>query len=201
MRETASCYQQMRAAVERWVEMPASQWNEFAALFRVETFGRQDPVLLPGSMDYTFFFVAEGLLRVYTVAGNSKECNKGFIADNIFAGPLAAFMLGLPSLYGIEALEPTTLLTARYSDLIALYDRHPVFDRFGRTFMEWMVIQKELRERITLHQTAKERYLAFMEQYPQFAQRVPQYHIASYLGITPESLSRLRRTLVADSIS
>lgn len=201
MTEVSSLYQHMREAVTRWVEMPTPQWNAFASIFRVEAFGKQDQVLLPGSAEHEFFFVSEGLLRVYSITDDGKESNKGFIAEDVFAGPLAAFMLGLPSLNGVETLEPTTLLMARYSDLTALYERHPVFDRLGRKFMEWLVIQKELRERIALHQTAKERYLAFVQQYPHFAQRVPQYHIASYLGMTAESLSRLRRELIEDPIS
>lgn len=80
------------------------------------------------------------------------------------------------------------------SDFVALFEQHPIFDRLGRKLAEWLLIRKELRARSLLQQQAKERYLDFEEQYPDLVKRVPQYHIASYLGITEVSLSRLKRT-------
>lgn len=200
MAKLFSPYQQMRQVLNQWVDMPEARWNDIKAIFRVENYGKQDAVIFPGSRDHKLFFVCEGLLRVYTIADDGEEATKGFKTENIFAGPLAAFMLNLPSMYGVEALEKTTLLVARYKDMNDLYEQHPVFDRLGRRFMEEIVIQKELRERIALHQTAKERYQTFMRQFPELAQRVPLYHIASFLGITAESLSRVRNEL-ARSVS
>lgn len=195
MPHASNPHERMRAAAARLVELSESQWHEFSSRFDVRAFARHATVLLPGSVDHQFFFIAEGLLRVYTLGDDGREASKGFIGANAFGGPLAAFMLGMPSLYGVEALEDTTILAARYGDLFALYDRHPVFDRFGRKCMEALVVHKELRERIALHETARERYAAFVKHFPDLADRVPGYHVASYLGMTPESLSRIRTAL------
>ncbi|WP_414588554.1 Crp/Fnr family transcriptional regulator [Scytonema sp. PCC 10023] len=126
---------------------------------------------------------------------DGMESNKAFIAENTFAGSLAAYNLDLPIVYGVQALEPTMLLTASFSDFVALFDQHPIFDRLGRKLAEWLLIRKELRARSLLQQQATERYLDFVKQYPDLVKRVPQYHIASYLGITEVSLSRLKRTV------
>ena len=84
-------------------------------------------------------------------------------------------------------------------DFVNLYERDPVFERLGRKFAEWLLIRKELRARSLLQQQAKQRYIAFAQNYPEFVLRVPQYHIASYLGITEVSLSRIKRSLKSES--
>lgn len=173
--------------------MPDPAWERFTSIFQPRSFDRSQHVLLPGSRQHRLFFVAEGLLRVYTVANSGRESNKGFMMEGVMAGPVAACMLDLPSLYGIETVEPSLLLLARYEDLFGLYEEDRLFDRLGRRYMEWLVVQKELRERISFHDTVRERYEAFLEYYPALARRLPQNQIASLLGTTPETLSRARK--------
>lgn len=144
---------------------------------------------------HELMFVCSGLLRFYYLAEDGTESNKAFAAENDFAGPLAASYLDLPVIYGIQTLEPTTMLVANYYDFVALFDEHPVFDRLGRRLAEWFLVRKELRTRSLLQHQAKDRYLTFKERFPQITERVPQYHIASYLGITEVTLSRLKRSL------
>lgn len=188
-------YQQLRNAVDQWVELTDQQWQQFAAIFQEKKVNAQEFILLPGDYVHELLFVCAGLLRFYYLSEDGTESNKAFIAENTFAGPLAASVLKMPVIYGIEALEPTTLLVASYTDFVALFDEHPIFDRLGRKLAEWLLVRKELRTRNLLQYQAKDRYLAFKQQFPELAERVPQYHIASYLGITEVSLSRLKRSL------
>ena len=131
----------------------------------------------------------------YYADADGKESNKAFVAESGFAGPLAASALDLPVLYGIEAIEPTELLVAPWQDFRALFDVDPVFDRLGRSLAELILVRKELRTRSLLQLDARERYLDFLHSSPELAQRLPQYQIASYLGVTEETLSRVRRAL------
>ncbi len=194
-------HQQLRAALTEWVDLDEPQWDRLASIFEVRTVENQEHLLLPGDRVYELLFVCRGLLRFYYLADDGAESNKAFIAEDMFAGPLAASRLDLPVLYGVQALEPTTLLAARYADFAALFESHPVFDRLGRKLAEWLLIRKEVRQRSLLQQNATERYLDFIAHHPRLAQRVPQYHIASYLGITDVSLSRLRRALAQEQVS
>ena len=89
----------------------------------------------------------------------------------------------------------TTLLVAQYADFAVLLEEHPVFVQFQHNLTTWLLNRKEMRTRSLLLGGARERYLDFVERYPQLVGRVPQYHIASFLGITEVHLSRLRRTL------
>lgn len=183
----------LRTTISEWIELPDPSWDRFASIFKPHSFDRSQHVLLPGSRQHRLIFVAEGLLRVYTVGNSGRESNKGFMMEGVLAGPVAACMLGLPSLYGVKTVEPSRVLLARYEDLFGLYEKDPIFDRLGRRYMEWLVVQKELRERISFHDTVRERYEAFLKYYPQLARRLPQIHIASLLGTTPETLSRARK--------
>ncbi len=187
--------QQLRTAVNQWVDVADEQWTHLAAIFYEREVAEQESILFPGDYVHELIFVCSGLLRFYYLSKDGTESNKAFIAENTFAGPLAASVLAMPVIYGVQALEPTTLMVAKYSDFVDLFDEHPVYDRLGRKLAEWLLVRKELRTRNLLQHQAKDRYLAFKAQFPELAERVPQYHIASYLGITEVSLSRLKRTL------
>ena len=191
----------MRAVLDQWMVLSDSQWERFAGIFRVANQPAHSSLLLPGDLVHELLFVVDGLLRFYYLDEDGVESNKAFIGEHEFAGPLASASLNVPVIYGIETLEPTTLLVARYADFVSLFDIDPVYDRLGRKFAELLLIRKELRMRNMLQKKARDRYLDFMERYPQLLQRVPQYHIASYLGITEVSLSRLRRSLSEQEVS
>ena len=191
--------QQLQRTVSQWVSLDASQWDAFKALFSERSVSRGDHLLLPGNRVYELLFVTGGLLRFYYASEDGSESNKAFIGENTFAGPLAASMLDLPVVYGVQALEDTHLLVANYKSFVALFEENPVFDRLGRCFAEQLLMRKELRMRSLLQQNARERYLNFVEQHPDLIQRIPQYHIASYLGITEVSLSRLRKSIMEET--
>jgi CRP-like cAMP-binding protein len=191
----STAYQQLREALAQLVELPDSHWDTLASLFYIKVLRNREHVFFPGATVHELVFVCEGLLRFYYTDADGTDANKAFIVGGEFACPMAAATLCLPVYYGVQALEPTTLLAARFTDFSRLYEQHPVFDRIGRKLAEQLLVHKELRARSLLQMNATERYLDFVSRYPYLVERVPQYHIASYLGITEVSLSRLRRTL------
>ncbi len=192
--QASPLHQQMRIALVKWVDLDEQQWHLLASKFQVKVVQKNEYIALPGTKIHELYFVCSGLLRFYYVIDNGMESNKAFIAENTLAGSLAAYNLNSPILYGVQALEQTMLLTASFNEFVALFEQHPIFDRLGRKLAEWMLIRKEIRARSLLQQQAQERYLDFVQQYPDLVKRIPQYHIASYLGITEVSLSRLKRT-------
>ncbi|HLR26832.1 MAG TPA: Crp/Fnr family transcriptional regulator [Fodinibius sp.] len=198
MKNNKELYDQLRTTLKQWVDLPDAQWNELAAIFHPKTVAKDDYLLHTGDEVYELYYVGEGLLRIYYLNERGKESNKAFPAQGGFAGPLATALLKMPSRYGIQALEDSVLLTTQYDDYFNLLDQHPLFDRLGRKILEWLLGRRELREQSLLQQSAKERYLDFIERYSSLLNRIPQYHIASYLGITDVSLSRLRSELSSD---
>ena len=173
--------------------MPGEQWPHLAAIFTEHRYAAREHVVLPGATTHYIYFVCHGLLRFYYGGAYGAEWNKALVAEHTFAGSLAAYRLNRPLMYGVQALEPTLILKAPYGEFVALFDRHPAFDRLGRLLAEWLLLGKELRTRSLLHQDATERYNDFVANFPDLHARIPLYHIASYLGITDVSLSRVRR--------
>lgn len=199
MLEDDNRYQQMRAALALWIDLTDSQWHQLAAIFQLRAVQEREHITFPDTAVHELYFVCDGLLRFYYLSDEGTESNKAFVAENTFAGSLAAARLNLPVLYGIQALEPTIFLAVEFSDFVALYEQDAVFERLGRKFAEWLLIRKELRMRSLLQQKVTERYLNFVKDHPDLVERIPQYHIASYLGITEVSLSRLKRSLTEAS--
>ena len=185
--------ERMRAALADWVALSEAQFATLASIFEERQAAKGDRLLQPGDRRHEILFVVDGLLRFYYGGEDGAESNKAFVAEDTFAGALASARLDLPVLYGIEALEPTTYLAADCAAFTVLYEADPVFDRLGRCFAELLLVRKERRTRSFLQHDARARYDAFRAAHPDLLQRVPQYHIASYLGVSEVHLSRLRR--------
>ncbi|MEO0947857.1 MAG: Crp/Fnr family transcriptional regulator [Cyanobacteria bacterium J06641_5] len=186
-------HQQVRSILlATGISLSEVQWGRFTEILHWRQWQEREYVILPGSIQHELYFVCEGLLRVYYTTDTGKEANKAFISENSFAAPLAASALELPLIYGVQALETSAIAVASYAEFIALFDLDPIFDRLGRKIAETILIRKELRMRSLLQQNASERYVEFVRQFPELVQRIPQYHIASYLGISEVSLSRLK---------
>lgn len=182
-------------AASVWAALTAAERRQLAETFAEREVPARTHLELPGSARHEVLFVASGLLRFYYPGEDGRESNKAFVTEGEFAGALASARLGVPLLYGIEALENTTVLAAPYADFAALMDREPAFERLGRRLAETILTRKERRTRAFLLQTATERYLDLRETRPDLVQRVPQYHLASYIGVTDVHLSRIRREL------
>lgn len=189
--------QQLRDAVRTWTDITEAQFDMFLSIFAEREVDRNAHVVLPGARSHELLFVHRGLLRFYYVDFDGSESNKAFVSGGEFAAPLAAFHLDLAVSYGVQALETTSLLAAPYAEFIALFDLAPAFDRFGRKLAEYLLIRKERRTRSFLQQDAAARYTDFVHEHPHLAERVPQYHIASYLGVSEVSLSRLKRARIS----
>ncbi len=141
------------------------------------------------------FFVVRGLTRLYLLRQDGREINRAFHREGDFTGSHAAAATGAPSRTFVEALEPTEVLVLPFRELEALAAGLPPVQLFLRRAAEQRFWLKESREAELLGTTATERYLAIVRDAPWLLQRVPQRHLASYLGITEVSLSRIRGRL------
>src|SRR5262245_6030368 len=135
----ATPHQQLREALAQLVELSDSHWDTLASLFYIKVLRNREYVFFPGTNVHELVFVCEGLLRFYYIDADGTESNKTFVAEDQFACPMAAATLCLPVYYGVQALEPTTLLAAKFTDFSRLYEQHPVFDRLGRKLAEQLL--------------------------------------------------------------
>lgn len=140
-------------------------------------------------------FVEKGLLRSYVIDDKGSEHILQFSMEGWWVADLASFLTGEPSGYNIEALEDCELLLITKPSWDILLDKIPAFERYFRTLIQNNLIATQKRLMASFSDTAEEKYLHLIQTCPDILQRVPQHMIASYLGITRETLSRVRGKL------
>lgn len=140
-------------------------------------------------------FIVKGCIRTYYIDENGSEVILQFAVEDWWVGDIGSFHDRTPSLFYIEAMEDSELLTLNTVSKAELLTRLPKFERVFRLMIQRHLAAVERRLIRTMAKTAEERYLDFIKQYPKIVQRVPQHYIASYLGMTPEFLSKVRRRL------
>ena len=142
-----------------------------------------------------YTFVAEGCFKKFQVDQKGTEHNLQFIAENDWIMEIDSFYNEKPSRVFIEAIEPSIILQITKPDLINLFMSNSKFNRNFRVIIENRFVELENRVLQAISSTAEERYLTFLAQYPKLSQRLPNTQIASYLGITPEFLSKIRKEI------
>lgn len=165
----------------------------------LRTFKKNENFLREGELCTELLYVHCGAFRYY-LTKDGKDFTKDFCLDtsNPFCTGFASFVTQTPSLINIEALEDSLVSVWQESYIRELFETLPWL-AFARKIAEMLFVRKEKREISLLRDSAEERYRLFVQEFKDVMQRVPQYHIASYLGITPESLSRCRRAIAGRS--
>lgn len=172
--------------------VPAEEWVKLERDLRPASLRRGEFFLRPGEDANRAAIVLRGLLRFYYVDPDGAEATKAFRGPHEMAAAYSELLTGKPSRTNIQAVEDSDLLVVDFRRVKSLYGKHPSWERLGRRIAEEHFIQKEQREFEFLQLPALERYKLFEAKYPGLLARIPQYHVASYLGITAVALSRLK---------
>jgi CRP-like cAMP-binding protein len=139
-------------------------------------------------------FVVKGLLRAYYLV-EGEEINTAFFMEGQWAKAYHSFLTQTASRQWIQALEDVELITISYKHLQHLFANSPAWERFGRIATENLYVASQLRSEMLLLEKPAERYINLAKTQPQLLERVPLYHLASYIGIKQPSLSRIRKRL------
>lgn len=166
------------------------------ATFKERRVKKRQFILQEGEVCKLNTFVVEGCFKMYMVDENGKEHNLQFAIENWWIGDIGSFHSGQPSRLYIEALENSIILQIKKEDQLKLFVEYPKFNRIFRVFTENALVSTQRRVLQNISSTAEERYLDFMERYPHLFNRISNVQIASYLGVTPEFLSTIRKRLV-----
>jgi len=167
--------------------------------FRSRLYRKKQFVLQEGDVCTHFNFVVRGFLRTYKIDEKGATHIIQFATENNWINDLGSFHGVKPSVLNIDALEDTVVLQINHADLIELYLKAPKFDRIFRVLIEKGFVRLQERLLQNISSTAEDRYQSFLELYPHLTNRLSQTQIASYLGVTPEFLSRLRSRQIKKS--
>lgn len=175
--------------------IPREERRRFFQRKKTITLAKDEYFLMAGDVPEYIGFVRSGLLRLFYINSDGVEVNKHFCVERTLAISYSAFLLREESKFYIQALEDTRLLAIDYQTYLDLLNGHVCWQVVARKLAQLLFILKEKRESEFLLHDARQRYLQFLQDYPGLENRLSQYHIASYVGITPESLSRIRADL------
>ncbi|MBD2703080.1 Crp/Fnr family transcriptional regulator [Spirosoma sp. BT702] len=188
-------YDAILAHIGQFIDLEPAEVDYFTSLLRYKMLRKRQYLVQAGDVCKYDSFVVKGCLRTYFVDERGGEHVVQFAVENWWTGDLYSFLSGSPAAYNTDALEDSELLQIDQASLDQLYERVPKFERFFRILTQRAFVSAEKRVIATISQTAEERYNNFIRSYPGLDQRVPQHLIASYLGFTPEFLSRMRKQM------
>lgn len=185
----------LQSLLGRRLTMSSAAWSAATPYFAYRSFPAGEHVIAAGEGVSKLGFLVSGLARYYYLSREGKEFNKAFALPGNPLTSIIALVTGQPSPFYIQTLADSECLFLPYEKMILLCDRHPEWALLGRYLLEQLAIKKERREADFLLLSAQERYEKFLVEYRDVVDRLPNYHIASYLGITEVGLSRIRRRL------
>lgn len=183
----------LKKSFDRYYEAPLEVWEHFAALCEYATFKKNEPIKAAGKVDRYGYFLMEGTAGALVWKENTQICTDIYLEGDFFADDLSLFT-GKPSPIEILAFEEAAALRIGKTNIEAL-QKTPIGRLLFSIGDQQGYLQKQQQQIDMMTQTAEARYVALLEKNPVLVQRIPQKYIASYLGITPQSLSRIRRKI------
>lgn len=176
-------------------DIPKDEQNKLLIYLNSIKIKKDDFFLRAGEIPNRIGFIKSGLFRLFYIDINGIEITKHFSFENTLVISYSAFIQREESKFYIQALEDSEIFIIDYKTYSELLNSHICWQIAAKKLAEMLFILKEKREAELLLNDAQERYLQFLKDFPNLEHRLNQYHIASYLRIAPESLSRIRKNL------
>ena len=183
--------------ISRFIELTPEEVRYFVSLLKHKKIRKRQYLVQEGDIARYEYFVNEGCLRTFHTDDKGMEHNVQFSIEDWWTGDMYSFLTQTPGKYNIIAIEDSDLSCIDSEAQELLYTKVPKFERFFRHLLQNAFIALQERILSNMSESAEERYLNFRNKYSSMDKRIPQNQIASFLGITPESLSRVRKQLMA----
>ncbi len=183
---------ELTAYLKQLVDISPELEHELDGAFARDVFPKRHKLLLPDNTSQKVYFFEKGLARTYYIRHDGKDITHHFFLMNSFSVGIETVFYGRPSPYGLELLEKSVVRSINYTDLEKIIDQHHNLEKLMRTVL--IETLKTFSDRLSAlqFQSAQERYNTLLAQYPSILQQAPLGHIASYLGITQQTLSVIR---------
>lgn len=193
-------YAALLAHIARYVTLTPAEAERVGDYFTCQTVPRRAHLLEAGQHSSDSYFVLQGCLRLYFITEKGTEQTTQFALENWWLADYGSLLSGQPSKYYIQAVEPTVVAVLDYARQEELLAQVPALERYFRLLLQRVAAANQTRWVHFYGESLEERYRFFSTAFPGFVQRVPQYMLASYLGCTPEFLSKIRaKTTLGDA--
>ncbi|MDO5970333.1 Crp/Fnr family transcriptional regulator [Flavivirga aquimarina] len=184
----------VRAYFDTLVKMNDVDWELFSSKLEKKEFKKRTILLESGNIEKYLYFIEKGSVRLY-IPKEDYDLTFGFCFSGRFMSAYDSFLTQTSSTYHIETLTETTIWRLTFDDLQDIYKQTEVGHAIGRIAAENLFLAKVKREQSLLNQTPQERYLSLFTEQPQLIKEIPLKYLASYIGITPQALSRIRKRI------
>ncbi|HAO07247.1 MAG TPA: hypothetical protein DCQ50_09695 [Chryseobacterium sp.] len=180
--------------LETFYEISREVRHDLLPLLEEKNFLKNEVILSRGNISEYVYFLISGCVRFNYLNDKNEDITTFFVLEDEFFANSSSFLTGEPSLINITAIEPTETLRLHKSQVQLMYSKHPDFEKVARGIIEKTLVGTVLRSPPIIL-SAEERYLRLLEKNPEFVKRIPVKYLATYLGIHPNSLSRIRRDM------
>ncbi len=192
-------YQHILHNINRYVTLNEEEESQFTSIVKTVTVKKRELIVQPGQVCKFQTYVVKGALRSYFLTDEGVEHTIQFAVEDWFISDFNSYIHQSPASLYVEAIEDTVIQQIGYEDVESLCTAYPVFERFFRLVAQKAFAYSQKRVLTNLGMSAEERFLEFNSLYPSIVERVPQYALASYLGMSAEFLSKIRKRLSSSS--
>ena len=185
---------QIIQSIKSIVALNEDEERAFANILTTKQFKKKEFLLQEGKICSNVSFVNSGCMRLFYNVEGVENTIQFFFGDSWYTD-YASFLTGQPTIENMQALEPCEVVQFKKDDLYKLFNQFPVFEKVGRVMAENAFLSLSRLNQMLTNEEPQQRYLNLMKQRPDVVERIPQHYIASYLGVKPESLSRIRKRI------
>ncbi|MDA8693401.1 Crp/Fnr family transcriptional regulator [Saprospiraceae bacterium] len=187
--------EQIKAYLEKIAEISQADWEFFTSKLERQIISKKTIFLKLNTIENHISFIESGVVRLLPKKDPSKEITFGFSFKDQFVSAYDSFLKRTPSNYQMQALTNLSILSITYNDLQEVYNKTKIGNLIGRLTAERLFLLKSKREQYLLNLSAEERYLKLFKERPELLQIIPLKYISSYIGVTAQALSRIRKRI------
>jgi CRP/FNR family transcriptional regulator, anaerobic regulatory protein len=189
-------FEKIRNSLLQFINFPDEVWEEFKSHLIFQKFKKEEPICSEGEVESFIYYLNIGVARSYFLK-DGRDYTLDFFFDHDFVTSFTSFLTRKPSLVNIQALEDCETWKISHPYIYELYRKHHSSERLGRLIAEAQFMKRSCKEMQLLSLTAEERYKSLFKKNPALVSKISVKHLSSYLGIHPESLSRIRNKVTS----
>jgi CRP/FNR family transcriptional regulator, anaerobic regulatory protein len=186
---------QIIESIKSFVSLTLQEEEAFTQVLQVKQYKKKEFLLQEGQVCDKVTFINSGCMRLFYTVEGVENTVQFFFGDTWYTD-YASFLTGQATIENMQALQNCEVVQFKKQDLLNLYEKFPIFDRVGRVMAENAYLSLSRLNQMLTNEEPELRYLNLLKQRPELVQQIPQHYIASYLGIKPESLSRIRKRII-----
>jgi CRP/FNR family transcriptional regulator, anaerobic regulatory protein len=185
---------QILQSIQSIVSLNEAEKAAICAILKVKAYKKKEFLLQEGKICDSIFFINSGCVRLFYAVDGVENTAQFFFSGSWYTD-FTSFLTKEPTIENVQTLDACEVLLMKQNDLYKLYQEYPVFERVGRILAENAFLSLSKLNKMLKNEEPQERYLNLLQQRPEIVEKIPQHYIASYLGIQPESLSRIRKRI------